>query len=121
MGLLDSPMVRVRRHGAAHVVEVRGEVDLAGAPAVRDALAQAVDEGSGAVVVDLGRTPLLSSAVLSTLLNAVRRLARQRRRLVLVGGPGVERILRLARLEETFPVYPDLQRALAHADEAVSP
>ena len=94
------------------MVEVRGECDLSGAPAVRDALARAVDEGSGPVIVDLGRSTLISSAVMATLLNALRRLTRLRRPMVVVGGPDVERTFRLARLDDTFRLCPDVDTAL---------
>ena len=110
--MFGAPSVRLRRRGDACVVEVRGESDLAGAPAVRDALARAVEEGTGPVIVDLGRSTLISSAVLATLLNALRRLTRLRRQMVVVGGPDVERIFRLARLDDTFKLCPDVETAL---------
>jgi anti-sigma B factor antagonist len=115
------PSVRIRRQGDAYVIEVHGEMDLAGAPAVRDALAHAVDEGSGPVIVDLGGTALITSAVMATLLNALRRLTRMRRRMVVVGGKDVERMFRLARLDETFKLCPDVETALRRlADDSLA-
>ena len=110
--MLGSPSVSLRRRGDACIVEVRGECDLSGAPAVRDALARAVDEGTGPVIVDLGRSTLVSSAVMATLLNALRRLTRLRRPMLVVAGPDIQRSFRLARLDDTFPLCPDVYWAL---------
>jgi len=112
MAMFGTATVRLRRRGEACIVEVRGEADLAGAPAVRDALARAVDEGTGPVIVDLGPSTLISSAVMATLLNALRRLTRLRRPMVVVGSRDVERIFRLARLDDTFKLCPDVESAL---------
>jgi len=110
--------VRLRRCGSASVVEVRGESDIADAPAVRDALASAVGDGAGPVIVDLRRSTLVSSAVIATLLNALRRLTRLRRPMVVVAGPEVERIFRLARLDGTFLLCPDMDSALRRCGSA---
>ena len=115
--MLGSQSVRLRRRGDACIVEVRGEADLSGAPAVRDALARAVDEGTGAVIVDLGRSTLISSAVMATLLNALRRLTRLRRPLIVVGGPDLARVFRLARLDDTFRLCPDVESALRRCQD----
>ena len=112
--------MRVRRRGDAWIVEVRGEADLTGAPAIRDALATAVDGGDGPVIVDLGRSTLISSAVLATLLNALRRLTRRRRWLVVVGGPDVGLLFRLARLDDTLALCPDVDAALARSEGPVA-
>jgi len=117
MRLTGSPHVRLRRRGDASIVEVRGELDLASAPAVRDALASAVDDGSGPVIVDLGGSTLISSAVMATLLNALRRLTRRQRQMVVVAGPAVARVFRLARLDDTFRLSPDVASALRRCQD----
>ena len=49
---------------------VRGEVDLATAPALEDALADAIRESDGALVVDLSGVEFLDSSGLKVLLRA---------------------------------------------------
>ena len=92
--------VEVRRRGGETVVAPSGELDLASAPAVRDALAGALADGAGAVVVDLSRVTFLDSTGLAALLNAARRLRRAGRSFAVVGARELVRdVIRLAHLE----------------------
>lgn len=51
------------------VVALRGELDLAGADVVREAISQAVDTTTGGVVVDLAELRFCDSVGLSTLIR----------------------------------------------------
>jgi anti-anti-sigma factor len=117
---LRTSSVRLRRRREASVVEVHGECDIADAPAIREALASAVADHAGPVVVDLRRSTLVSSAVIATLLNALRRLTRLRRPMVVVARPEIERVFRLARLDDTFQLCPDMDSALRRCASAPS-
>ena len=65
--------VRTEQHGDAAVVVPTGELDLATAPALEDALGRAFDGGSGRVVLDLRELEFIDSSGLRTLLTARRR------------------------------------------------
>jgi anti-sigma B factor antagonist len=102
------------RRGGATVLEVDGELDLLTAPRLRVQLAELVRRSDGDVVVDMRHVAFIDSTGLAAMLNALRRLTRARRRLVIVCDDGpVLRVLRMTRLERTFTVCESIDDALA--------
>src|SRR3954466_3637365 len=77
--------------GDGHLIVANGEFDHATSPLVADALRRVTLEGEGPVVIDLTRTTFIDSAGISSLLNGLRRLARLRRRMIVVCPPGPAR------------------------------
>ena len=65
------------------IVEVRGELDVATAPSLRDVLDQVMAEGARRVVVDLAEAPFVDSTGLGALLTAHLRMRAHRGELVL--------------------------------------
>lgn len=95
------------------VIAVTGEATLATVEPLREALAVAVREETGPVVVDLRSVTLLDSTGLASLLNAQRRLTRARRRLSLIVTEGpVARVLATTRLDTTFALADTPTQAL---------
>jgi anti-sigma B factor antagonist len=93
------------------LVVVRGEPDLAAVPLLR-ARVDAAAAGR-ALVVDLGETTFIDSAVLKELLRARAELAAHDVRLVLAAvPPPVRRLLDLTRTYELFEHAPDSETAL---------
>src|SRR2546423_5388230 len=74
--------------GGAHLIATVGEIDHATSRLVADALRRATVAGNGHVVLDLTEVSFIDSAGISALLNGLRRLTRQRRRLIVVCPPG---------------------------------
>jgi anti-sigma B factor antagonist len=67
-------------------------------------------------VLDLRETSFIDSAGISTLMNGVRRLTRQRRRMVIVCPPGpVRRVFELLGLVGTFHIVDTREEAVAAA------
>ena len=62
--------VRTEQHGDAAVVVPTGELDLATAPALEDALGRAFDGEAGRVVLDLRELEFIDSSGLRTLIQA---------------------------------------------------
>jgi anti-sigma B factor antagonist len=78
-----------RQVGIAIVVAVTGKVDLSTGPALRAALAEAVDRpGHGPVVVDLSAVTFLGSTGIAVLVDADWQARQRDRDLRLVIGPG---------------------------------
>ena len=71
-------------HGAAEVVEVRGELDLTNAPSLTAAIAAAT---AATVILDLGALAFVDSAGIRAIDQAHRRLADDGRALLIVAGP----------------------------------
>ena len=74
-----------------HVLVAAGEIDQGSVPVLRDALRTLTVDAEGPVVVDLCEVGFIDSSGISTLLNALRRLTRQRRKMVVVCPPGALR------------------------------
>src|SRR4051794_41787054 len=77
--------------GDAHLIAATGEIDQVSSRLVADALRRATLAGDGSVVLDMSETNFIDSAGISTLLNGLRRLTRQSRKLIVVCPPGPPR------------------------------
>jgi anti-sigma B factor antagonist len=100
--------------GDAHVIAARGEIDQVSARLVADALRRATLAGEGDVVLDMSETNFIDSAGISTLLNGLRRLTRQRRKLIVVCPPGPpRRVFETLGLMGTFDLVSSRREALA--------
>jgi anti-sigma B factor antagonist len=98
------------RQGVA-VIALSGEVDLAVAPRVEEALAGIPARAD--VVIDLGGCEFLDSTGLAVLINARREFAGEGRRFVLCApGPQVARLLEVTGLDREEIVRPSLDDAL---------
>lgn len=108
------------REGRA-VLHVSGDLDLATAPAFRQAIVGAVAAGDRRLIVDLGATDHLDSVGLGLLLGARKRAVAHGGDLVVVcPEPRLRRVLELTELTRIVPVVERLADAL-DADERPSP
>ena len=96
---------------------LRGSLDLATAPTVRAALADAADGGGHDCIVDLTGLEFLDSTGLGVLIGAHRRAAERGGsfRLVVSDGP-ILRLLNITGLVSVFSVYRSLQDAQSDRD-----
>jgi anti-sigma B factor antagonist len=97
--------VDTRTEDGVAVVTPRGELDVAGTPALEDALAEAAETPAVAgVVVDLSKLDFMDSSGLRAVVLADRRLREQGLRFALVrGGEPVHRVFELTRMTERLP------------------
>jgi anti-sigma B factor antagonist len=115
-GRLPDPesVVTVRDQGDWAILEVRGDLDVCSAPALRDALVGVVAEGRGRVVVDLSAVTFLDSAGLGTLVLEHRRVRAEGGWLRIVRSPGpVDELLELTGLDRALPLYASVAEAVA--------
>jgi anti-sigma B factor antagonist len=105
--------IEVRRRDESTVVGVRGEVDVATAPALRDGLDEALEGGIGPVVVDLTGVTFIDSTGLGVLIGARRRCVEGGRELrVVVAEPRILKVFEITGLTELFTIHPSLDPAL---------
>ena len=103
------------------VVRLQGEADLHTAPILRDALHEAIEKGSRAIVVDMTGVTFIDSMMLGVLLGATRRSGTPGIDLrIVVDDPHVRRIFELTLLDRVLALYPSLQAALVDLGTASS-
>ncbi len=91
----------------APVISVTGELDLATAPVLEEALHGVSDNGRGAVTVDLAGCSFIDLRGLHVLLDARARLVRTGRPLILItGNPTLLRVFKITRVDCLFEIYP---------------
>ncbi len=96
------------------VVRLRGALDVAAAPALRERLIGLLHPGMRLLVLDLSRVPSCDPAGLAVLIGAQRR-ARLLGIIVRLAAPSlpVAKLLRLTGLDRNLTICPDLRGALA--------
>jgi anti-sigma B factor antagonist len=111
--LRADPVAGVTRDGEAAIVRLAGELDLYNAERVREAFAQAADEGPGRIVVDLAEVAFIDSTTLGVLIEARTKL--ENRRAFLLAAPGLEtrRTLAVSGLDRHFTIHDSVADALA--------
>jgi anti-sigma B factor antagonist len=106
----DFDVRRETMPAGAAVVHVSGELDLATAPRLKEALAELVADP---VVVDLSECTFLDSAGMGVLLASARELRESGRSLrVATADPRILRVFEITAVDTLIAVYPDVEDAL---------
>ena len=95
--------------GGAHVVHVSGELDLATAPVLEEALRGVSHEQ---LVIDLSGCTFLDSAGIRTLVGAARDRAGTSRLCIVTADPGIVRLLEITGVDTIIHVHPTIDAAL---------
>ena len=100
----------------AHVVGVRGEIDLFTAPEFKQHIHAAIEDGAELVVVDLCEASFIDSSSLGVLISAARRArVRGRRFVIACDVPSIQNTFRITGLEGVLEIMPTREDALALA------
>lgn len=99
----------------AHVISPRGEIHVSTAPELAQHLSSAIESGKTAIVLDMSGVEFIDSTGLSVLLNGLRLVHQMHGRMALVcTNPTVLRLFQITNLDETFDIFDDRARAVAH-------
>lgn len=114
---VETPHIVSRPYGdlsvTVHTVQIRGEMDIESAPAIRDALGRLVAEGRNHIIIDLQEVPYLDSTALGVLLTALKRVLEKRGRLVLVSNnPKINRVFSITGVSKILSLYATEAEAL---------
>jgi anti-sigma B factor antagonist len=108
-----------RTEGAAEVVTVAGEIDIATYGYLRAELLTAVDAGPGTVVVDMSGVEWIDSTGLGTLVGALKRAREKHGTVMVAGAPGrIAKHFQVTGLSKVFGMHPDVDAALASTADA---
>ncbi|MYW89388.1 STAS domain-containing protein [Amycolatopsis rubida] len=95
------------------VLTVHGEVDLVTAPLLTAAVDEALDGAPPVLVLDLAAVEFLASAGLTALVTLTEHRARGASLRIVASGRATMRPIQLTGLEQTLPLYPTVEAALA--------
>lgn len=103
------------------LLTVSGDIDLATAPALLEVLLPVLQRETGPVVIDLSAVPFMDSSGVHVLVDTLRRLQSQNRRLAIAcreGGP-VHRVLALVGLLDILTVHRSRESAVIGGDDLI--
>ena len=99
----------------AHIIRVDGEIHVSTAPEFAQRLSAAIDSGRTAIVLDMASVEFIDSTGLSVLLTGLRRVTQLQGHLALVcANPTVLRLFQITSLDDTFDIFDDRAKAIAH-------
>lgn len=97
----------------ATVVAPTGRLDVAGAPALKDAIAEAVKNGPPRVVIDMEGVSFVDSTGLGSVIAALKQIRGSQGELRLAApNQQVRVVLELTTLDRVFPYYATVEEAL---------
>jgi anti-anti-sigma factor len=100
--------------GPANVFSPEGAIDLHVSPEMRASLRALIDTKPKRLVVDLSRVPYVDSSGIAVLIGAMQSLELEGGTFMLAGAQeAVGMILKSARLDQYFHLFPDVDAALA--------
>ncbi len=100
---IGSLRLRSARAGDTHVVELLGELDIAGAPDLEAELRAVEATDAAAIVVDLGSLEFIDSTGIRMLLMAADRCSEDGRLTILRGPKQVHRVFEITDLVSRLP------------------
>ena len=111
---MDEFAIDVADRDGCTVVSVRGEVDLATAPSLKNRLLELVADGATNIVVDLSNTDFLDSTGLGAVVAAYKRVRAHDGHLKLVATSArVRRVFEITNLDRVVPICATLDEACA--------
>lgn len=97
-----------------NVLPLEGEIDLHISPRISASLAAIVAEKPKKLVVDLSKVSYIDSSGLAVLIEAMQKVEKYGGRFALAGlQENVKPIFEIARLDQVFRIYPDVDSALS--------
>jgi len=99
--------------GDCAVLRVAGEVDVYGAPELREQMVKLVESGARYVVADLSGVDFLDSSGLGVLVGGLKRLRLVQGSLTIVtGGGAIPQLFEMTGLSRAFTMYPSVLAAI---------
>src|SRR4051812_29424082 len=98
---------------ASNVLPLEGEIDLHVSPRIASALGAMIEQKPERLVVDLSAVSYIDSSGLAVLIEGMQNVEAYGGKFVLAGlQENVRPIFEIARLDQVFRIYPDVESAL---------
>lgn len=110
--MVENLLVEQSDRGSWTVFTVKGEVDLETAPRLKSRLAEAVENGTSNIVVNLAAVEFLDSSGLGVLIGGLKRCKEAGGMLALVSPRRpVRKVLSVTGLDRVFPIHDTVDEA----------
>jgi anti-sigma B factor antagonist len=97
-----------------NVLPLEGEIDLHVSPEVAESLRTMIAKNQKVIVVDLTKVTYLDSSGLAVLIEGMQKIQEYGGKFALAGAQeSVQHIFEIARLDQVFQIFPDVDSALA--------
>jgi anti-sigma B factor antagonist len=111
-----SPAVPMPSKDRPNVLPLEGEIDLHVSPSLTAALNRMIDKKPKQLVIDLSRVAYIDSAGLAALIEGMQKVEAYGGQFALADlQETVRSIFEIARLDQVFRIFPDVDAALAAA------
>lgn len=108
------PPVIAPQKDRPNVLSLQGEIDLHVSPTVAASLSKMIEKKPNKVIVDLSSATYIDSSGLAALIEAMQNTAEYGGEFALAGlQESVRTIFDIARLDQVFRIFPDVDAALA--------
>ena len=113
------PTRPVARKDRPNVLPLEGEIDLHVSPNVKASLNLMIEKKPRQLIVDLSRVTYIDSSGLAALIEGMQNVEQYGGKFALAGLPETVRtIFEIARLDQVFQIFPDVDAALAATPES---
>ena len=97
-----------------NVLQLEGEIDLHNSPEVAESLRTMIEKKPTVAVVDLAKVSYFDSSGLAVLIEGMQKVQEYGGKFALANvQESVQHILEIARLDQVFQIFPDVDSALA--------
>jgi len=97
-----------------NVLQLEGEIDLHNSPEVAESLRTMIEKKPQVAVVDLAKVTYFDSSGLAVLIEGMQKVQEYGGKFALANvQESVQHILEIARLDQVFQIFPDVDSALA--------
>ena len=102
-----------------NILPLEGEIDLHISPNVTASLSMMIEKKPKQLIVDLSRVTYIDSSGLAALIEGMQNVEQYGGKFALAGLPETVRtIFEIARLDQVFQIFPDVDAALAATPES---
>jgi anti-sigma B factor antagonist len=114
-------MFEITHHADWTVVKLSGDIDLAVAPALHQALIDVVDRPHPAIAVDFSQVEFMDSTGINLAVSGLKAVEARGGRFVLVSVPDrAKKLFALTGVDQVFEMYPSLDEAGQPTDGAAT-
>lgn len=110
--------IKLRRYNSAYILDVVGDMDLYNAHELKNLVNRLIEKGVGLFVINMEKVDYIDSSGVGALIHIYTTIKHQELKLRIANVHGsVEKVIRLTKLMEYFPIVENVKTALRELTE----